>query len=73
MHENMVSPTGTCATPFATRSVRRELDENKTLLIGADTTGRLLEVVVADIDTDLPRIIHAMALRASFYRFLEGR
>jgi hypothetical protein len=25
----------------------RELDENTTLLIGADTTGRLLEVAVA--------------------------
>ena len=51
----------------------RELDENKTLLVGADTAGRLLEVVVADIETSHPRIIHAMALRASFYRFLEGR
>jgi len=34
---------------------------------------RLLEVVVADIDTERARIIHAMALRPSFYRFLEGR
>jgi hypothetical protein len=30
----------------------RELDENTTLLIGADSAGRLLEVVVADIDTE---------------------
>lgn len=51
----------------------RKLDDNKTLLIGADTTGRLLEVVVADFDSDRARIIHAMALRASFYQFLEGR
>jgi hypothetical protein len=51
----------------------RELDENTTLLIGADTTGRLLEVVVADLESDRARIIHAMALRASFYRFLKGR
>lgn len=51
----------------------RELDENTTLLIGADTAGRLLEVVVADIDTDRARIVHAIALRASFYRYLEGR
>lgn len=51
----------------------RELDEYTTLLIGADTAGRLLEVVVADIETDRARIIHAMALRASFYRFLEGK
>ncbi len=47
----------------------RDLEENTTLLIGADTTGRLLEVVVADLDTDDARIIHAMALRVSFYRF----
>lgn len=51
----------------------RELDENTTLLIGADSAGRLLEVVVADLDTDRARIIHAMTLRASFYRFLDGR
>jgi hypothetical protein len=51
----------------------RELDENTILLIGADTTGRLLEVVMADLETDRARIIHAMALRASFYRFREGR
>lgn len=59
------------AVRLAIRS--RELDENTTLLIGADTAGRLLEVVVAGIDTDRARIIHAMTLRASFYRFLEGR
>lgn len=59
------------AVRHAVRS--RELEENTTLLIGADTAGRLLEVVVADIDTDRARIIHAMALRPSFYRFLEGR
>ncbi len=51
----------------------RELDENTSLLIGADTAGRLLEVVVADIDADRAPIVHAMALRPSFYRFLEGR
>jgi hypothetical protein len=48
----------------------RRLDEQMSLLIGADTTGRLLEVVVAEIDTDRARIIHAMPLRRSFYRFL---
>lgn len=59
------------AVRHAVRS--RELEENTTLLIGADTTNRLLEVVVADSDTDRARIIHAMALRPSFYRVLEGR
>lgn len=45
-------------------------DDTKTLLIGADTAGRLLEIVVADLGTDRARIIHAMELRPSFYRLL---
>lgn len=48
----------------------RRLDEQMALLIGADAARRLLEVVVAEIDTDRARIIHAMPLRVSFYRFL---
>ncbi|MGH3503959.1 MAG: hypothetical protein ACRDQA_24150 [Nocardioidaceae bacterium] len=48
----------------------RDLDDNKTLMIGADATGRFLEVVVADLDTDNARTIHAMELRPTFYRFL---
>lgn len=48
-------------------------DDQKTLMIGADRAGRLLEVVVVGLDTDRSRIIHAMRLRRSFYRFLEGR
>jgi hypothetical protein len=39
------------------------------LVIGADSTGRLLEIVVLDPDDD-PVVIHAMALRPKFYRFL---
>lgn len=57
------------AARHAIRAV--DLDgDSKTLLIGADTSGRLLEIVVADLDTDRARIIHAMGLRPSFYRFL---
>lgn len=48
-------------------------DEDKTLMIGADRAGRLLEIVVVGLDTDRSRIIHAMRLRRSFYQFLEGR
>lgn len=60
----------------AVRHALRTVDlqgENKTLMIGADRAGRLLEVVVVGLDTDRARIIHAMRLRRSFYRFLEGR
>lgn len=43
-------------------------DEGKHLIIGADWSGRLLELVY--IDDEDPRIIHAMPLRHRFYRYL---
>jgi len=49
------------------RVVRQSVD--RVLVIGADTTGRLLEVVVLDPDDD-PVAIHAMPLRPKFYRYL---
>jgi len=42
---------------------------DRVLVIGADSTGRLLEVVVLDPDDD-PVAIHAMPLRSKFYRYL---
>ncbi len=56
----------------AIRNARRrvELDDGRILFIGADRAGRLLEVVVVDLDTDSPTVIHAMALRRKFYRHL---
>ena len=51
-------------------SVRRiTMDERFTLLIGPATTGALLEIGVLSIDSD-PAIIHAMALRPRFHRYL---
>jgi hypothetical protein len=44
--------------------------ENLLLVIGADSTARLLEVVVADPETSDERVIHAMSLRPKFYRYL---
>ena len=42
------------------------------LVIGADRTGRLLEVVVIDDDEDgEPIAIHAMPLRPKFYPYLR--
>lgn len=42
------------------------------LVIGADRSGRLLEVVVLDDDPDQePVIIHAMALRPKFHDYLR--
>jgi N-acetylmuramic acid 6-phosphate (MurNAc-6-P) etherase len=42
---------------------------DRDLYIGADRTGRLLEVVVLD-DDGQPVAIHAMALRPKFYEHL---
>lgn len=42
---------------------------DRLLVIGADTAGRLLEVVVLDPD-DEAVAIHAMPLRPKFYRYL---
>lgn len=42
---------------------------DRDLYIGADRTGRLLEVVVLD-DEGHPVAIHAMALRPKFYEHL---
>ena len=46
------------------------MDDDLTMLIGPATDGALLEVGVLDIDGDDPVVIHAMALRPKFYRFL---
>jgi len=56
----------------ATRNAirRRYMGENLTMLIGPAADGRFLEVGVLDLDGDDPVAIHAMPLRASFYRFL---
>lgn len=44
--------------------------DDRVLLIGADTTGRLLEIVVLDPDSDDAVVIHAMALRPKLYDYL---
>jgi len=45
---------------------------DRLLVIGADRTGRLLEIVVLDPEGTggEPVVIHAMPLRRTFYRFL---
>jgi hypothetical protein len=48
-----------------------EQDGGRTLIIGTGTSGQLLEVVIKDAgDETEPEIIHAMALRKNFYRYL---
>jgi hypothetical protein len=46
--------------------------DGRDLIIGADRSGRLLEVVILDDDPkEEPIVIHAMALRANFHRYLD--
>ncbi len=52
----------------ATRLVA--MDDDLTMVIGATSDGSMVEVGVLDIDSDDPVVIHAMALRPKFYRFL---
>ena len=55
------------AVTVPVRLVRQGVD--RVLVIGADSAGRLLEIVVLDPDDD-PVAIHAMPLRPKFYRYL---
>lgn len=48
------------------------MDEDLTMLIGPATSGALLELGVLDLDGEDPVVIHAMALRPTFYRFLDA-
>jgi hypothetical protein len=46
--------------------------DGRDLVIGADRSGRLLEVVILDDDPDQePIVIHAMTLRVKFHRYLD--
>jgi hypothetical protein len=63
-----VLPTKTSSTQSAT-AIRVVSQGDRDLYIGADRTGRLLEVVVLD-DDGQPVAIHAMALRPKFYEEL---
>jgi len=52
--------------------MRLVANEGRTLVIGPDRAGRLLEVVVLDDDpNEEPVIIHAMALRPKFRNYLR--
>lgn len=48
-----------------------DMDDDLTMLLGPARDGTALEIGVLDIEGDDPVIIHAMRLRAKFYRFLR--
>jgi hypothetical protein len=47
-----------------------DMDDDLTMLIGPARDGAPLELGVLGLDSDDPVIIHALPLRAKFYRFL---
>jgi hypothetical protein len=47
-----------------------DMDDDLTMLIGPARDGSPLELGVLGLDSDDPVIIHALPLRAKFYRFL---
>ncbi len=49
---------------------RVALERDLLLVIGAGNAAELLEIVVADVEGDDPRVIHAMPLRPKFHRYL---
>lgn len=60
------------ASRHAIRAIIPDREGEPTLLIGPDQTGRHLELVLADLGSDEPRVIHADVLRRTFYSFLGG-
>jgi hypothetical protein len=56
----------------ALRHPLRAIPASTETVIGADRSGRLLEIVVLDDDADEePVVIHAMPLRPKFHRYLR--
>lgn len=54
-----------------------DMDENqdppKVLVIGPDSAGNLLEVIVLELADNRTLAIHAMPLRPTFHELLPGR
>jgi hypothetical protein len=48
-----------------------DMGENLTMLIGSACDGAPLEIGILGLDSDDPVIIHALPLRAKFYRCLR--
>ncbi len=52
--------------------IRVVAGEGRDLVIGADRSGQLLEVVILDDDpNEEPVVIHAMPLRSKFHNYLR--
>ena len=61
-----------CAQSIAKFEIDHESVETKILIVGPDSAGNLLEVIGLEIDSKPLLIIHAMKLRKSMIRLIEG-
>ena len=61
-----------CAHSIATFEIDHESFEAKILIVGPDSAGNLLEVIGLEIDNKPLLIIHAMKLRKTMIRLIEG-
>lgn len=58
--------------PAAVVDLDPESDPPKVLVVGPDTAGNMLEVIVLVLAEDEYLAIHAMPLRKKYHRLLEG-
>lgn len=61
-----------CAQSIAKFEIDHESFETKILIVGPDSAGNLLEVIGLEIDNKPLLIIHAMKIRKSLIRLIEG-
>ena len=61
-----------CARSIAAFEIDHENVEAKILIVGPDSAGNFLEVIGLEIDNKSLLIIHAMKLRKSMFRLIEG-
>ena len=62
-----------CANSSDIFELDQESDEIKILIIGPDSAGNFLEVIGLEINDQSLLIIHAMKIRKSMVKLLEGR
>lgn len=58
--------------PVAVVDLDPEFDPPKVFVVGPDTAGNMLEVIVLLLAEDEQLAIHAMSLRKKYFRLLEG-
>ena len=60
-------------TPSRCSTFDPDADPPKVLAIGPDTAANLLEVIWLELDDDRDLVIHAMALRTTFFSLIPNQ